>query len=114
MSIDRRQHPRFACRLEVVIEGQPGPIGTTTRDVSIGGVFLYSGEPRPLNDALDLTLQAESSTIRARGLVVHHLPDVGFGVQFVELAAGDHDRLRAFLADVERRGGGDPEWATPV
>ncbi len=114
MSIERRQHPRFACRLEVLVDGRPSAVAATTRDVSVGGVFLYSEDPRPLNDAVDLTIKAESRTIRTRGLVVHHLPDVGFGVQFVDMADGDRDRLRGFLADVERRSGGDPEWATPA
>jgi len=114
MSIERRLHPRFDCRLEVVVDGRPAPIRATTRDISIGGVFLYSDDPRPLNDAVDLTLQAEARAIRARGIVVHHLPDVGFGVQFIELADGDRERLGTFLADVERRAGGDPQWATPT
>jgi hypothetical protein len=114
MSIERRQHPRFPCRVEVLIDGRPAPIAATTRDVSVGGVFLYSDDPRPLNDAVDLTIKAETRTIRARGLVVHHLPDVGFGVQFLELTDADGDRLRGFLSEVERRAGADPEWATPA
>lgn len=98
---ERRQHPRVPCALNVTVEGLDEPVRLTTRDVSLGGVFLYSQAPRLLFAEVELTLHAPQHHLRARGRVVHHVPDVGFGVQFLSLLPGDDTRLAEFLAQVE-------------
>ena len=90
---ERRLHPRIPCALTVTVEGLEAPMRLTTRDVSLGGVFLYSHTPRPLLTEVDLTLHAPQKHLRARGRVVHLLPGIGFGVRFLSLQPGDAARL---------------------
>ena len=108
---DRRQHPRIPCQIQVIVEGLPAPMAMTSRDISHGGVFLFSRAPRALNCELDVTIQAGRDQVRARGLVVHHLAGVGFGVRFLEVSARDRDTLADFLEVHERNAGATLEAA---
>lgn len=99
---DRRQHPRIPCQIEVLVDGLPAPVSMTSRDISHGGVFLFSRVQRALNAELDVTIQAGGDQVRARGLVVHHLPGVGFGLRFLEVEARDREVLTDFLQTAER------------
>ncbi len=101
MGRERRAHPRYPCELEIHIAGRDGSYALTTRDVSLGGVFVFAREPLPLNQHVDLLFQAAELQLEVSGVVVHHLRNVGFGVQFAELDAVEKARFTGFLEDVE-------------
>lgn len=101
---ERRQSPRFPCRVHVRVDDEPLPVVLTSRDVSRGGVFLFSPRPHTLDTEVDLELSAGAAHVRAHGRVVHHLPEVGFGVQFLVMSDADQRRLGAFLAELEAAG----------
>lgn len=101
ISVERRRAPRRPCALLVDLEGWPEPLTLTSRDVSEGGVFLYHQRPPPLSTELDLRLRSHGRSIRVSGVVVHHLPGIGFGVRFHERADGGVDGLDEFLATIE-------------
>jgi hypothetical protein len=74
---ERRQHPRYALQLPVVISAGTQQLQAVTRDVGAGGIFFYTSEWPVLNPTIEfkmvfpaqLTL---SDTMRAicRGTVV--------------------------------------------
>lgn len=101
MSRDRRAHQRIACELEITIAGRDGRYALTTRDVSLGGVFVFAREPLSLNQNLELSFAAGDHVLNLQGVVVHHLRGAGFGVQFEEMDAEAETRLTRFLHDVE-------------
>ncbi len=96
---ERREHPRIPCDLQVSLTGRDETFELSARDVSVGGVFLFSKKPVSLNQAVTLKFSAGESTVEAKGTVVHHLRQVGFGVRFDVLSEADQDRLGAFLAE---------------
>ncbi len=101
MSRDRRAYPRFPCELEISIGGRDGRYALTTRDVSMGGVFVFAREPLSLNQSIDLSFEAGDHILNVQGVVVHCVRGAGFGVQFEAMDAEAEDRLTRFLHDVE-------------
>lgn len=111
-AVERRRDRRVRCRLAVEVDGLGEPLTLTTRDVSLGGVFLYHPRPLPVDRPLALHLRAGERTLHLTGTVVHHLVDVGFGVRFDPAPDDEMSALRAFLAAVEGRQN-VPPTATP-
>ncbi len=97
---DRRRHPRIACAMRIRVQEDDTVYDLTTRDVSLGGVFLFSRASVALNAAMKLQIEAGERTLEAGGTVVHRLPGVGFGVRFDWMAEDGEERLAGFLADV--------------
>lgn len=98
---ERRAHPRFAVELDVQVEGIDAPLALTTRDVSVGGVFLFARNPLALNRRIGLQFRAGDAEFDIHGVVVHHLPRTGFGVKFDALDDDVRASLKAFLDGVE-------------
>lgn len=94
---DRRRHPRVACAMRIRVDDDDTAHELTTRDVSLGGVFLFSRTSVALNAAMKLQLEAGDRVLEAGGTVVHRLPGVGFGVRFDWLAEDGEARLAEFL-----------------
>lgn len=99
---DRRRHPRIPCELAVLVDDAPDALHTTSRDLSLGGIFLYSTAPPALGRSVSLTFAAGPRSLALRGEVVHHLPEVGFGVRFDPIESpADERALGAFLESIE-------------
>ncbi|MCA9558118.1 MAG: PilZ domain-containing protein, partial [Myxococcales bacterium] len=94
---DRRRHPRVECAMRIRVREDDTVYDLTTRDVSLGGVFLFSKASVALNAAMTLQLEAGERTLDAGGTVVHRLPGVGFGVRFDWMAEDGERRLAEFL-----------------
>ncbi len=109
---ERRRHPRIPCTLAVTVDDDPTPIVVTSRDVSLGGVFLYSPLPKALNETLRMAFQAGERRLQARGVVVHHLPGVGYGVQFDSFSEVADQLALAALLDSAENGAGAHNDAT--
>ncbi len=109
MSRERRQHPRYACDLSVEVGGHAGTHTLTTRDVSVGGVFLYSKDAVSLDEDLALRFTAGEHDFAVDGQVVHLVAGVGFGVMFTGVDADVADSLRGFLATAEAEAEGLPD-----
>ncbi len=88
--------------MDVHIVGREQTYALTTRDVSAGGVFVFARDPLPLNQEVELSLQADDLSFTAKGIVVHHLRNVGFGVEFGVMDQRSTDRLVRFLDEVEQ------------
>lgn len=99
----RRAFPRASVPLNVHSPDLDGVPQMSTRDISTGGVFLYTPAPLALGHRLRLQLGHDDITLEVEGEVVHALPGFGIGVAF--LIADDHwaETLEAFLRAVEAR-----------
>jgi c-di-GMP-binding flagellar brake protein YcgR len=116
---DKRQHARVTIDAFVKVEGGPRPYVFRTRDVSQGGLFLYTRVghlyPFKVGSVLGIELYDYDRAITAKAVVVRVVRDqtpeaeqfpLGFGVRFVEMSPADREVL---LAMIERaRRGQDP------
>lgn len=83
---DRREEQRFGLSMEVVCDGSEGSFSGTMSDISSNGCFiLASGEVVDGDQVrIDIPLLA-GGTLSLWGNVANHVPEIGFGVQFVGL-----------------------------
>jgi len=69
------------------------------RNISAGGMQIYTANPAAIGDRLQLafSLKDGGKTFRVRGVVRSVLPDSAMGVEFEALAADDAADIRAYV-----------------
>ena len=104
-SPERRKHPRFTVSVpvEVHAEGSDTPIRCTTSDLSLGGCYIESMYPIPVDTAVELKLQIVEETLIIFAKVVTSFPQVGNGFRFVKILPEDRAALSAFLDSVAKQ-----------
>ena len=119
MSTDQRQHARVTIDAFVKVAGADRQYVFRTRDVSLGGLFLYTRVghiyPFKVGNVLEIELYDYDRFMAGRAVVVRVVRDgtgeaerfpLGFGVRFVDL---DPDGKRILNEMIDRaRQGADP------
>jgi hypothetical protein len=97
--IEKRQHRRARLITEVKCEAMDRDEVLVTRDVSVGGIFVTTKKPFPLNSkvALDFSLGPGQPSISCRGKVVYSMQDLGMGIEFSELNEETHLSIEKFV-----------------
>jgi PilZ domain len=97
--IEKREHRRARLVTQVRCEALGREEMLLSRDVSVGGVFVSSKEPFPLDSeiALALQLKAGGQSLSAQGKVVYSLKGLGMGIQFVDLSEENRTTLQKFV-----------------
>ncbi len=95
---ERREYPRLKLRVpfELRVEGNEMCNRGETSDLGLGGCYIETVFPLPMNTTLDLTLQI-GATVVVVGRVVTCDPNVGNGIRFTRMLPEDREELRAFL-----------------
>lgn len=104
---DVRQHPRLAAELKVTLnhERWVNPVEVISKDISLGGIFVYTRYTRDLPISMNLTITlptGDERYVTFDGEVMHCIPNVGVGIRF--LTRSRH--LDSLLARIQR---GSPE-----
>ncbi len=102
-----REHERLNAEITVSIYHKRWvhPIDVTSKDISLGGIFVYTKYTRdlPKTMLLSITLPtADERFVTFEGEVIHSLPGVGVGIRF--LTKSRH--LSSLIAKIRR---GEPE-----
>lgn len=76
------------------------------RNLSLSGAFIEDPRPVGRGRVIQLVFQiGDGKPIQAKAMVRRVEPEVGMGVEFIEMSPGDRSRLREFVgltAQVER------------
>jgi hypothetical protein len=83
---ERRQSPRYNVVLDVTVRLASGDVlAGRSRDISQNGIFIQLGEAcLPTDQQVQLEIRPPGAEgIQVTGMVVHRLPSVGNGVQFL-------------------------------
>lgn len=91
---------RAACEVDVTLGDVEIPARTT--DVSVTGMRLESCPRLRVGDHVDVRLVLGDDVLYLRGRVVRADRSGACGVRFLDLTAGDDQRLGSFLADLQR------------
>jgi uncharacterized protein (TIGR02266 family) len=96
---ERRAHPRIHLVAKVEVEVQGRSFVAVVRNVSAGGMQIYTAHPAATGERLQLafTLPDSEKPLRVRAAVRNVLPDSAMGVQFEGLSAEDAAAIRAFV-----------------
>lgn len=87
MSDERRTNERVPLPLEARWEGQSGRFTARISDISLGGCYIESFGQVMVGEIISFELQLQTGNwMRLRGTVAYHLPNMGFGIQFIDLS----------------------------
>lgn len=105
--LERRRSPRFACRLDGVLEGPRGRLRGVCTDLSLGGLSFTGVPPLPIGTRVRLTLEPPGQPrLEVDAEVRHQGPGGALGLMFVRLELAPQQALSALLAELERRPAG--------
>ncbi|MCL4523671.1 MAG: PilZ domain-containing protein [Acidobacteria bacterium] len=96
---ERRAHPRLHLVAKVEVEAQGRSFVAVVRNISAGGMQIYTAHPAAVGERLQLVfgLPDTDQVFRATGVVRNVLPNSAMGVQFEHLSDADAAAIRAFV-----------------
>jgi c-di-GMP-binding flagellar brake protein YcgR len=108
---DRRKHPRIKAVVSVEFkpEGAPVASGAETIDLSLSGCYVEMSFTLAVGTKLDLILWIDGQKIVTKAVVVSNTPQFGNGIEFIEMAQEDQDKLAHFLKSLETPAEEKPE-----
>jgi hypothetical protein len=68
-----------------------------TADISLGGCFVYTNRPLPLNTRTKITLTRKDQVVEAIGVVRTVKPNVGMGIEFIGIEEPSSDMLYRWI-----------------
>jgi len=86
---DRRYSIRypFAADVELLELESGAKAGGVTSDISMGGAFICTSRPFPLNARMRITLTRKGQKVEALAVVRIVKPRIGMGVEFIDVEA---------------------------
>lgn len=94
---ESRREPRVCLASDVDCELDTGRVRWRFADISAGGMFIDVYDPLPPGTLFRLRFQLDPPPISARAQVHYVQPRIGMGVEFVELANEDRQRIRGIV-----------------
>ncbi len=97
--IEKRQHRRAKLVTQVRCEVLGREELLVTRDVSIGGLFVKTPTPLPLDSEVSVSfrLGATDSLLSCRAKVAYSIKSLGMGLLFVGLSEESRSALQKFV-----------------
>lgn len=104
----RRRHQRATVALPVEVEHLGRKVSATSRDLSLGGVFVCFAGSLPFGDRIRLrfALPTGERELDVEAVIRWIEPGVGFGAQLVSPRAADVWALQRFLDGIREPAGG--------
>ena len=98
---ERRRHPR--CKAVIPVElhlpGLSTPSRTNTDEISPGGCYLETMFTLPVGTKLTITLWLDGVAMSLSSIVATCYPQVGNGMEFLDLSEEDRLKLEKFVKD---------------
>jgi len=98
---ERRRYPRV--KTEIALElrhpGSTAPLRVTTSEISFGGCYVETMFTLDVGTKLSLVFWLGDEKVTANGVIATRYPQVGNGIDFVDMSAADRAKLEGFLAE---------------
>ena len=96
---ERRKYPRvkFAISVELRYPGTAAPLRAMTSEVSAGGLYIENMFTLDVGTPVAIVIWLGDEKINVKGKVATRYPQVGNGIDIVEIASPDRQKLDAFL-----------------
>lgn len=99
---ERRRYPRLKAKIPVEIRcSNSAPMRTSTDEVSLCGCYIETMFTLEVGTRLSLFLSCEDQKIATNAVVATKYPQVGNGIDFIDIAPEDRLKLGEFLAQLE-------------
>ena len=102
---DRRYAIRypFAADAELLELASGTRTDGVTSDLSLGGCFICTSKPLPVNSRTRVTLKRKDQTVEAFGVVRIVKPRIGMGIEFIDIEPSGHDVLSKWIEQLRER-----------
>jgi c-di-GMP-binding flagellar brake protein YcgR len=99
---ERRRYPRVKAKVPVkmLCEGAPAML-TETGDISLCGCYIETMFTMEVGTKLTLEFSLAESTVRASGIVVTRFPQVGNGIEFIDITPEARLQLSRHIDECE-------------
>lgn len=88
---ERRRYPRMKIAIPVELKTHVAscPVRATTTEVSLCGFYIETMFTMPIGTELSVLLWVDDQKLSAKGVVATHYPQVGNGIDLVEMSSAD-------------------------
>jgi c-di-GMP-binding flagellar brake protein YcgR len=98
---ERRRYPRLKAKIPVEIRcTNSAPMRTSTDEVSLCGCYIETMFTMEVGTRLSLVFSCEDQKIATNAVVATKYPQVGNGIDFIDMAPEDRLKLGEFLAQL--------------
>lgn len=99
---ERRRHPRFHCAGTVRLweHGNDMDIAGRVNEISLCGCYVEMMSPLRVGTGLRMELAVNNHIIRLEGIVRVSQPSCGMGVEFIQIAPVETEKLRRVVAEL--------------
>ena len=102
---DRRFAIRFPFAADVeLIDLETGTQATgVTSDISLGGCFICTSKPLPLQSRVRMTLSRKGQVVKGLAVVRIVKPRIGMGIEFLDVESFSHGILSRWIDQLRQR-----------
>lgn len=102
---ERRRYPRVKTEipLELRYAGSTAPLRATTSEISYGGCYIETMFTLDVGTKVAMVMWLDDQKINATAVIATRYPQVGNGIDILEMSAEDHAKLEAFVAKQEMK-----------
>ncbi len=103
---NQRKFERYSCNGSGdLLSGSTGRLWGHLGDISMGGFYLSTFGPWPVNTDVRFKIEVEGVQITGTGVVATSHPGVGMAVAFTELQGGAEDVLTGVVHELQSSSG---------
>ena len=103
---ERRRYPRVKAKLPVELRCTAmAPMRTATDEISLCGCYIETMFTMEVGTKLHLAFSCNENKIEADGIVVTKYPQVGNGIDFINVAPQDRLTLSQYISDCDNDAG---------
>jgi c-di-GMP-binding flagellar brake protein YcgR len=96
---DRRRYPRVKAEIpvELLPSGTTAPMRTVTEEISLCGCYIASMFTMNVGTTLEIVFSLQDERIRASAVVVTRFPNIGNGIDFIDMDPNDRMKLHNYI-----------------
>lgn len=99
---ERRRYPRVKAKVPVELRcAGKAPMRTATDEISLSGCYIETMFTMEVGTRVSLALSIKDAVIRCMGVVATKYPQVGNGIDFIDMAPDDRLKLSTHIAEHE-------------
>jgi len=83
--------------LELRHGGSTAPLRATTSEISFGGCYIETMFTLDVGTKVAIVLWLEDQKVTAKGVIATRYPQVGNGIDILEMSSEDRQKLESFL-----------------
>ena len=96
---ERRRYPRVKAKVPVELKCTDAtPMRTGTEEISLGDGYIETIFTMEVGTRLSLALSLKDDVIRCMGVVATKYPQVGNGIDFIDMVPNGRLKLSAYIA----------------